>query len=192
MKKLLWLFAFLVFGTAPVMAQGSSRFELSAGGSFRLFQQTETSDESKIGMPGWYASGVYNIHHFRDHFGVQLEGTGGYRSQGTFGDTSIYTLLIGPRVYPFGHHKLTPYGQFLFGEGYYRNEIPAYGGYQSSVYSSYGKAWEVGGGLDLRIKKHWGVRMMQFDFGQTRFFSSSIYQTNYRASIGIIYRFGGR
>jgi len=191
MKRLGGIVLLLTLGAMPVMAQ-ESRFEVSAGGSFRLFQQTETADESRIGMPGWYFSGVYNVHRFWNRFGLQLEGTGAYRDQGTFGNTSIYTLQAGPRFYFFGHHKLTPYGEALFGYGYYGNAIPTYGGYPASHYSSRGLSWSVGGGLELNLKRHWGVRMMQFDFGQTSFFNYNIRQTNYRASIGIIYRFGGK
>ena len=44
----------------------------------------------------------------------------------------------------------------------------------------------------MNIKQHWGVRLMQFDIGQTSFFSYKVKQTNYRASIGVTYRFGKR
>lgn len=188
MKRLLVVLGFLALSAGPAVAQ-QEHFEFSVGGSFRAFQQTETSDQSRIGMPGWYFAGVFNIHRFRNFLGVQLEGTGSYRGQGVVGNTSIYTAQIGPRIYPIGHHKLTPYGEVLFGVGYYRNDIPAYGGFQPSVYSYTGDTWEAGGGMEMNIKHHWGLRLMQFDFGQTHFFSKSERQTNYRASIGITYRF---
>jgi hypothetical protein len=193
MKKLIRLFAFLALSAAPVMAQGYARFDLSAGGSFRVYQQSEKASDSKIGMPGWYASADYNFHKFRNHFGVEIEGSGNYRNQGYYGRTSVYTFFAGPRIYPFGHHKLTPYGHVLFGGGYYRNVIPPAGGADFTTLRTYGsKAWEAGGGLDLNIKKHWGVRMLELDYARTRFYSYNIKQANYRASIGVIYRFGGR
>lgn len=190
MKRLLGVLAFLALSASPAMAQ-VDHFELSAGGSFRLFQQTETADESKIGMPGWYFSGVFNLRRFHSLLGLQLEGTGAYRHQGTFGDTSVYNLLAGPRVYIFGHHKLTPYGEVRFGYGYYTNDVPAYGGYSAQTQVSRGYSWEGGGGVELNLRhQHWAIRMMQFDFGQTSFFSYNVRQTNYRASIGVIYHFG--
>jgi outer membrane protein with beta-barrel domain len=190
MKKLLGIFALMALGAAPAMAQNPvDRFELGVGGTFRLFQQTETSDSSKIGMPGWYFDGVYNIHRFKGLFGIQVEGTGAYRHQGTFGNTSIYAIQAGPRIYLFGHHKLTPYGEILFGDGYYRNNIPAYGGYQSSVYSYTAFTYSGGAGLELNIRHSLTVRMIQFDVGQTSFFNYNTKQTNYRASIGVSYHF---
>lgn len=189
MRKLFVIAAFFALAALPARAQ-YDRYELSAGGSFRVFQQGNTADLSRIGMPGWYFSGVFNERRFHGIFGLQLEGTGAYRDQGTFGNTHIYTILGGPRVYLLGHHKLTPYGEIKFGYGYYTNDIPAFGGYQASTLISRGVTWEGGAGLELNLKQHWGVRMIQFDAGQTSFFSYKTKQTNYRASIGVIYRFG--
>lgn len=190
MKKLLGVFALMALGAAPAMAQNPpDRFQLGAGASFRLFQQTETPDSSQIGMPGWYFDGVFNIRRFKGIFGLQLEGSGNYRHQGTFGNTSIYTLEAGPRIYPFRHHKLTPYAEILFGDGWYRNNIPAFGGYQSSVYSYTAPTYSGGGGIELNFKQHWIIRMIQMDVGQTSFFGYKLKQTNYRASIGISYHF---
>jgi|SRR5579872_4489296 hypothetical protein len=190
MKKLFGIIALMALGAAPAMAQNPpDRFQVGVGASFRLFQQTETSDSSQIGMPGWYFDGVVNFRRFKGIFGLQLEGTGSYRDQGTFGNTSIYTLQAGPRIYLFGHHKLTPYGEILFGDGYYRNDVPAYGGYQSSVYSYTGFSYSGGGGLELNIRHHLTVRMIQMDIGQTSFFGYKLKQTNYRASIGVSYHF---
>jgi hypothetical protein len=47
----------------------------------------------------------------------------------------------------------------------------------------------AGGGLDWKIKEHWSVRVIQADYEQSRFISGSASQTNYRASIGLVYRF---
>jgi Outer membrane protein beta-barrel domain len=190
MKKLMGLFAFLALSATPMMAQDYARFDFSAGGSMRSFQQSETAKGTTIGMPGWYGSIDYNFHKFRSHFALELEGSGNYRDQGYFGRTTVYTYLVGPKIYPFGHHKLTPYGHVLIGGAYYRNDVPAVGGAQSTIQSSASNAWEGGVGMDWNIKKHWGVRVLEFDYAQTRFFAYKITQTNYRASIGINYRFG--
>jgi len=47
----------------------------------------------------------------------------------------------------------------------------------------------AGGGLDWKIKEHWSVRVIQADYEQSRFVSGAASQTNYRASIGLVYRF---
>jgi hypothetical protein len=192
MNRLIGLFAFLVMSAAPAMAQDYSRFDLSAGASFRGFQQSEKAPESLIGMPGWYFSADYNIHGFHNLLGAEIQAMGDYRQQGYFGQTSVYTFLVGPRIYPVGHHKLTPYGHVLFGGGYYRNYVPPEAGGLATTFTYGSKAWEAGGGLDLNIRKHWGVRLLEFNFGQTGFFNYKITQTNYVAAVGINYRFGGK
>jgi opacity protein-like surface antigen len=190
MKKLIGLFAFLALSAAPLMAQSYPRFDFSVGGSMRSFQQSETATGITIGMPGWYGAIDYNFHRFRNHFALELQAAGNYRDQGYFGRTSVYTYLVGPKIYPLGHHKLTPYGHVLIGGAYNRNDVPPEVGGVSTIQSSASNAWETGLGLDWNIKKHWGVRLLEFDYGQTRFFQYKTIQTNYVASIGINYRFG--
>jgi Outer membrane protein beta-barrel domain len=194
MRKLIGIFAFLAVCAAPATAQGVQRFDFSAGGSFRVFQQTFTADEAKVGMPGWYASGDYNIHKFRNHFGLEMEGSGNYRNLITLGSTSIYTLLVGPKIYPFGHHKLTPFGHVLFGGGYYRDAVPPQTNFPHHIYEYGSGVWEGGAGLDLNVRKHWGVRVIEFDYAQTRFpvFGPYASEGNYKVSIGINYRFGAK
>jgi hypothetical protein len=47
-----------------------------------------------------------------------------------------------------------------------------------------------GGGVDLRLKKRWAIRLIQADYEQTKLLSGAPSQDNYRVSIGLLYRFG--
>jgi hypothetical protein len=192
MKKLIGLFVFVVVCAGPVKAQDYARFDISGGPSFRVFQQTFTPDEARIGMVGWYLAADYNFHKFRNHFAAEFESSGNYRNQIVLGTTSVYTIALGPKFYPLGHHRLTPFGHVLFGGGYYRDAIPAEGGFSPYVQSYGSFAWEGGGGLDLNVRKHWGVRMIEFDYAQTRFPIQGVHnnENNYRIAFGINYRFG--
>ena len=106
--------------------------------------------------------------------------------------TQLYNIYIGPRFYPFGHaHKITPFGHFLIGPAIYWNNIPPAGGYDAYSY------WDHALSLDgrrrdsiLRWKKRWTIRLIEVDWEHTKFFNQSTGQGNYRASVGIIYRFG--
>jgi len=165
------------------------KIELSASGSFNRYTAPVGY---YVDMTGWNASGVYNI---RRWAGAQIEASGDYGKKAYFGKSSVYTLLVGPQLFPFRHHKITPWGHFLFGEGYYRNSIPAFGGFQSQLNSDIAFVWEAGAGIDVNYKEHWGFRVPQFDYVATRFLRTQANQpaqADYRLSVGIIYRIGKR
>ena len=184
MKKLFGMLAFGVLLIPPAMAQNTRGVDLSSGYSLRLYT---LPDYARVGMNGWYASADHDIFRW---LGAAAEVTGAYRDNGTNGNTAIYTALIGPQFYPFGHrHRLTIFGHFLVGEGYYRVHYPAFAGFPQNTNSDLRFSWEAGGGLEMTRSAHWGIRLFELDYGKTHFFGPS--QNNYRLSIGFIYRFGG-
>ncbi len=165
------------------------RIELSASGSFNRYT---APTGYYVDMAGWNGSADYNL---RRWAGAQVEASGDYGRKAFFGNSSVYTLFVGPQLFPFRHHKITPWGHFLFGEAYYRNPIPAFGGFQPKVSADFAFAWEGGAGIDINYKEHWGIRIVQVDYISTRFFRSQPNQptqADYRASIGVIYRIGIR
>lgn len=220
MKKLAGLFALLVLVVVPAVAQDAPpqeapsqstppqaapetspntekkpkpllytpKYEISGGFSHRSYY---IASGPKIGMNGWYGSLDYN---WKRWLGFELEGQGVYTSLDVNQNASLYTLLVGPQIYPFKHHKLTPFGHFFYGGGYFRKTTAAFGGFPSGVSTDFSKAWEGGGGLDVNVRRHWTVRAIQFDYGSTHFFSGSGTpgQGSYRVSVGIVYHLGQR
>jgi len=165
------------------------KIELSASGSFNRYT---APIGYYVDMAGWNGSADYNL---RRWAGAQIEASGDYGRKAYFGKSSVYTILAGPQFFPLRHHKITPWGHFLFGEGYYRNSIPAFGGFQPKVNTDFAFVWEGGAGVDINFKQHWLIRFPQFDYMSTRFLrtgSTQPAQSNYRASIGIVYRIGKR
>jgi hypothetical protein len=175
----------------------SPKYEISGGYAHRSFY---TTGYPKIGMNGWYGSFDYN---WRSWLGFQGEAQGMYKTitspAAATEMPSLYTLMAGPEIFPFKHHKLTPFGHFLYGEGYYRDAFGAYGGIGSAVNTYFSHAWEGGGGLDVHIKPHWSVRG-GFDYGSTHFTASSssggsgssVGQGSIRFSFGFVYYFRKR
>jgi opacity protein-like surface antigen len=47
--------------------------------------------------------------------------------------------------------------------------------------------WAAGGGLDFAVSRHFGIRMAQVDFLQTRSNGSS--QNNVRMSVGVVFKY---
>lgn len=171
----------------------SPKYEISAGYSHRSFY---TTGVPKVGMNGWYGSFAYD---WKSWLAGEAEVQGVYKTipvtAGGTENLTLYTILAGPQIYPFKHHKLSPFGHFLYGEGYYRLMIGPYGGFGSSTTTYFSHAWEGGGGLDVHIKPHWSVRGM-LDYGSTHFHAGSSSGTtgqgSYRVAVGIVYYIGER
>jgi len=183
--------------TEPVKPKRMSvtpRFEVSAGYAYRTYY---SNDGTKLGMNGLYGSLDYNL---RSWIGVAGEVVGVAQNQGisqniVYGDTQIYTFMVGPQVYPLRHHKLTPFGHYFYGAGYYRNSVPPVGGFGSRVNNIVVRGWQAGGGLDLNVSRRWAVRLIQFDVGSANFYpntSTFVNSLMKRVSVGIVFHIGQR
>ena len=168
-----------------------SKYELSGGWAFRTYYAPSLTT---LGMNGWYGSFDYNKFTWLGFIGEAV-GTS-YNQGGLNGTTRLYTFQAGAQVYPLRHRKLTPFGQFLYGLGYYHQSIPSYGGYASNTLQYVVGSWEAGGGLDIALKKEqWGVRLVQVDFVSANFLPNTTTYDNrglLRISTGIVYHFGKR
>ena len=148
----------------PTVAQDIAPIEVSAGYTLRVYTEPNYGHAA---MNGWYGSADYNILH---RIGAAAEITGTYKDEGTNGNLSVYSALVGPRIYPFGHgHKITPFGHVLFGGGFYRVFYPAFGGFPATTNTDANFSWQAGGGFDLTRTKHWAIRLIQFDYGFDKF-----------------------
>jgi hypothetical protein len=187
MKKFLCLFAFAALAAAPALAQQTPKIELSLDPAFNRY---ETPPGYYLDMFGGEGSANYTV--FRWLSG-KFELSGEYGHRAYVGSTGTYNALVGPQFFPFHHHKITPWGEFLLGEGYYRNAIPAFGGFPSATIAGFSFTWEGGLGLDWRIKTRWDVRPIEFDYVSSKFLPgqpNQVRQSNYRAAIGVVYRIG--
>lgn len=168
---------------APPAPPIQPRYELSGGYNLRVFTQP---NYARIGLNGGYGSFEYKI---LSRISAAAEVSAGYKNQGINGDLSIYSVMVGPQIYPFRHRrKFTPFAHVLFGEGFYRNSYPAYAGFPAQVKTDRSVTWEGGGGLDWTHSARWAIRVIQLDYAQTKFLGN-VSQANYRLSIGVVYRF---
>jgi hypothetical protein len=175
-----------------------TKYELAGGYAFRTYYSPFES--STMHLNGWFASLDYNRFTWLGFTGEAV-GTGINQSGinningGLYGNTTVYTFLVGPQVYPFRHHKVTPFGHFLIGLGFYRNVTSSYGGFPGGNHDSLVRAWEAGGGLDLALREHWTIRLIQVDTTSANFFSNTSTYANrslIRFSVGVSYHFGKR
>ena len=212
--RLVGLFLVLVLFTAPALAQDSQtqapqeeqapsepakvkhtyptpKSEISGGFTYRTYYGPSATS---IGMIGAYGSYTYGFFRW-----LALEGEG-LGVSGTLKVTNLppedlhtFTLLAGPKFYPLGHHKLDPFGHFNYGVGILASSVPEFAGYPGNVSATFVQAWQVGGGMDLSIKPHWAVRLVEFDYVSAKFLGPSVAgQNGKRVSFGIVYRFGAK
>jgi len=218
MKKLVGLFGLLALFVAPVLAQDNPappqdqaptaptaptepvkvkrtyitpRYEISGGFTLRSFY---SANGLSVNMPGGFGSFDYN---FLRWLGLEGEGlaVGGTVHFPDFPpeDVKIYTLMGGPKLYPLGHRKITPFGHLLFGAGIDGTSVPAFSGYPGNSGGKVVSAWEVGGGFDYSLKSRWGIRLFQFDYGNAKFLGNNVSgQGSKRISFGVVYRWGQR
>jgi opacity protein-like surface antigen len=203
MKKLLALFALLAVSAIPALAQerGQDRplFEINGGYTFQRWDTPPVAQPpSSFDFNGFNAGAAFHV--TRWLAGV-ADITGTYNTQGAAGSnakTHIYSYLFGPRVYPLGHHKLTPYVHGLVGVATYHIHVPSPDPTLVFDESNNDFSFAVGGGVDLSLGKRFAIRLGQFDYQQTRFLHNDAVlsgvspdnQNNFKFSTGLVIRFG--
>jgi hypothetical protein len=163
--------------------------EISGGFTLRGYYGPSATT---IDMIGAYGSYVYNFYRW---LGLEGEVLGVHGTLKVSGlppeDLKVFTALAGPKIYPLGHHRLDPFGHVLFGAGILATSVPEFADYPGNSGATFVHAWEVGGGLDLNLTQHWGVRVVQFDYGVAKFLGNNVpNQSSKRVSFGFVYRFG--
>ena len=168
-----------------------ANFELGGGYMYRTLLE---ADSHRLNMNGFSMYADYRIFRW---LSVAGDLSGAYNINSVNGNTQLYTLMLGARLYPLGHrHKITPFGEFLIGPGYSGYNLQAQGGFNSFSHWGWSTAWMAGGGLDVKFTKRWTIRLIEFDYEHTNFgmINAASYggssQGNYRGAVGIIYRFG--
>ena len=186
MRKLLGMFALLAIFTIPTLAQETPVIEVGGGYQYRSFN---VPDGPRLNMNGWQASGDVNITRW---LGITADFDGTYKTFGG-GDNTVYSYMIGPQVYPVGHHMITPYVNALFGGAHFGFSNCGGGGCNDSENKF---AWGGGGGVDLTVSKHFAIRMAQIEYERTRFFGAGSegipFQDNFKIGVGVLIRLGKR
>jgi opacity protein-like surface antigen len=202
MKKVFAVFALLVLSGIPTLAQmrGSDTplFEVNGGYTYMWWQVPDAfKPPNHYNFNGWNAGATVN---FFNWLGLALDTSGVYASQGVSnGGASehIYSFLAGPRFYPIGHHRFTPYVHGLVGVASYYVNFNAPGVIPNETDNNL--SFAVGAGLDWKWTKHITFRPVQVDYQQTRALHSDEAlappgtiqnQNNVKYSGGIVIRFG--
>lgn len=155
------------------------------GGYQLLHANTGTNFLNSFNMNGWDAA----VNGYFSHYiGVTGDFSGTYGTPKVAGigvSTHAYTYMFGPVVRATNSSAFTPFAHVLFGGGHFNGSVNSGGVSGSKSDSSF--AWAGGGGVDVKASRYLSIRVAQFDFLQTRFFSDT--QNNFRYSAGVVLRF---
>jgi opacity protein-like surface antigen len=184
MKKLAGIFALIALFALPAMAQDSgvfSRLEVGAGYTYRSLD----TPGPRFDMNGFNVNADYNL---TDRLGVAAEFNWTQDNNTNDGDNTLYTYEAGPRLYPFGHHHITPFAQALFGAGHYNLSLSGVTADSETQFT-----WSAGVGADVAFTHHLALRLGPVSYERTRFFNPLVgtipNQNNILIDAGIVYRF---
>jgi outer membrane protein OmpA-like peptidoglycan-associated protein len=111
-------------------------------------------------------------------------------------NVGVFSFLFGPRISFRGHGRVTPFVQALFG-GVHANQVTMTDCTFSCTLlpSETTFAMAAGGGLDINVRRHLAIRIVQAEYLMTRFTDFVTgdvgMQNDMRLSSGIVFRFGG-
>jgi hypothetical protein len=147
-------------------------------------------DNPRLSMNGWDFNAAYN---FDKWLGLAGDADGTRNDQGANGTTNVYTVMGGPRFYPVGHHRFTPFAQVMVGHAYLTIYIPPAGGGPLTL-SDGTFVWSAGGGVDATLSRHFAVRLGEFDYEQMHSFllngfEPGSHQNDFKFKAGIVVRF---
>lgn len=99
----------------------------------------------------------------------------------------LYGNHFGGRYfYHWNRWDMTPFAEGLVGGSRFDITVSGTGGYKTSDHCL---SYKAGGGIDIRVKKHWEIRVIDLDYYRTSFGGTT--QNNYWASAGVVLRLFG-
>jgi len=191
---------------APMPGSGEAHYgppkvELFLGYSYLRAVPSISEDNRLAWLNGGSASIAFNFNRYLGIVGdfggfndteIRLFGTNSTSAPGSSG--TVYTYLFGPRLSFRNHSRITPFVQALFG-GVHASEVTLSGCSCTLLPSEDTFAMTAGGGLDVRVHRHFAIRILQAEYLMTRFENrntgANAGQNDIRLSSGIVFRFGG-
>ncbi len=184
------------------------RAELFLGYShFGTVSTDAVAGNRMVGLNGGSASFAFNFNRYLglvadiggyDDSQLQLTGNGANEPIVVNSSGTAYTYLFGPRLSYRNSTRFTPFAQVLAG-GVHASDVTVSGcsGAECTPLPAQNAfAMTAGGGLDIRLTRHFSIRAVQAEYMMTRFpdvtTGASSSQNDLRLSSGLVYGFGGR
>jgi opacity protein-like surface antigen len=184
---------------------GAPKVEVFLGYSYLQAVPKLAAGNRLVWLNGGSASIAYNLNR---HLGIVAD-IGDYtnseiRFQGAYAATvdvdnangGALSYLFGPRYSFRQHDRFTPFAQVLFGGVHAGAVILSNCNFSCTLLPDQNAfAMTAGGGLDIKVRRHLAIRVIQAEYMMTRFqdynTGKSATQNDMRLSAGIVFRFGG-
>lgn len=181
------------------------RFELFLGYSYLRAVPTLAEGNRLDWLNGGSTSMAFNINRYLGIVGdfggfsdTRLLLSGANPSVVADSSGTVYNYLFGPRLSLRNHERFTPFAQVLFG-GMHASAVTissnCAGAGCTPLPAENKFAMTAGGGLDIKVRRHLAIRIIQAEYLMTRFndltTGNSASQNDMRLSSGIVFRFGG-
>jgi outer membrane protein OmpA-like peptidoglycan-associated protein len=194
---------------APIPASGEMRYgpprvELFLGYSYLRAVPSLTPGNRLVWLNGGSTSLALNLNRYLGIVGdfggfndTEINLRGATPSRVVDSSGTVYTYLFGPRLSFRKSDRITPFVQVLFG-GIHASEVKLSGctdGACTLLPAEDTFALTAGGGLDIKVRRHFAIRIIQAEYLMTKFedrtTGSNASQNDIRLSSGIVFRFGG-
>lgn len=185
---LLTLACFSLFATNAA-GQSSSRLEMGINYNY-VRTNAGPGDCGCISLQGGSGWASYNLSR---SFGLVGEVASQHASNigPLTADLTLTSFMGGVRYKKNAGRHLSPFGQVVLGGAHASGSMAP--GNSGIPGSSNAFAMAAGGGIDLRLSRHFALRMIQADYYYTRFPNGvNDHQNNLRIGAGLVVRFGTR
>jgi opacity protein-like surface antigen/outer membrane protein OmpA-like peptidoglycan-associated protein len=190
--------------TAPaVIRYNAPKVELFIGYSYLRAVPSIDAANRLVWLNGGSTSLAYNFNRYVGLVGdfggfadSELNLTGKSSSHAVDSSGKVFTYLVGPRFSYRKYNRVTPFAQVLAGGAYASAvTLSTCAAVCQLLPSETGFAMTAGVGVDLRVRRHLAIRLVQAEYLMTRFedrtTGETAMQNDIRLSSGLVFRFGG-
>ncbi|MFY9555727.1 MAG: outer membrane beta-barrel protein [Blastocatellia bacterium] len=172
--------------SSPCLAQTSHPLvEVYSGFSYVRADNNERDNRS---LYGWNGSLSVNVN---KRFGFTVDASGHYQDN-IIQRSRFFSLLGGPR-FTARSEAVTTFAHILFGGTHQHERVSSLTDHFTTHANAFVVA--VGGGVDVNVTPHFGVRVIQAEYALTKFnraVSGNAIQHNARVGIGVVFRLADR
>jgi len=184
---------------------GTPKVELFLGYSYVRAVPAPTVGNRLVWLNGGSTSIAYNFNRYLGivadigdytNSKIQFQSAPGITVDVDSANGGVLSYLFGPRLSFRNHGRVTPFVQALFG-GARASDVVLTGCTSNCTILPIENtfAWTAGGGMDIKVRRHLAIRLIQAEYLMTRFqdYSTGLTasQNDMRLSSGIVFRFGG-
>ena len=177
MRNVMLAVVCLLMLSGAALAQDTPKAEVFGGYSYLRFNP---GGGTSFNNNGWNGALTFNTNKW---LGFTGDFGGTYHGLAAGANSNLHTYLFGPTV-TYRRDKFAPFAHVLFGGARSSLTPLGFGSGSSNAF-----AFAVGGGADVKLKDHFGLRLIQLDYLNTNFASG--HQHNLRLSTGLTFNFGG-